>query len=182
MPGYQSQTYEPQVDPVGSAFNGFSEIASTSAKAVVCALTDMLTAVSPPQAPRLAVENTVKGGLVLVGLVLLQNMLSVVLLLGTLVLAVYAATQVFGIQLPFVARPEASGADKAGQGTHGQGAGPGGAAWQQQQQQAQQQAAQQKDWRQGRYRTPGAGQHHTTGARSYNSSPRSNDVIDVYYE
>ncbi|KXZ43323.1 hypothetical protein GPECTOR_94g645 [Gonium pectorale] len=65
------------------------------------------------------VENSVKGALALLGLALLQSVLSLVLTVGTLVLAVYAAHQVFGVRLPFL--PPGGAASGAGSGSSQEG-------------------------------------------------------------
>lgn len=48
------------------------------------------------------IENSVRGALALLSLWLLQEVVGTVLLLGTVLLTLYAASQVFGMQLPDV--------------------------------------------------------------------------------
>eukprot|EP00198_Chlamydomonas_reinhardtii_P013047 XP_001702384.1 predicted protein [Chlamydomonas reinhardtii] len=111
-----------------------SEIARSAVDAVtgclaflVGRLSDAALSLLPSHVKRKAVENTVKGALALLGLALLQSVLSLVLTVGTLVLAVYAAYQVFGVQLPFLPPQPGSGETGAGYGygSYRQEGGPG---------------------------------------------------------
>ncbi|PNH09618.1 hypothetical protein TSOC_003745 [Tetrabaena socialis] len=90
---------------------------------LVGSLSDAALSLLPAHAKRRAVENSVKGALALLGLALLQSVLSFVLTVGTLVLVVYAAHQVFGVQLPFLPTRGAGGGGGMGQ----PGPGPGSA-------------------------------------------------------
>ncbi|GIL46947.1 hypothetical protein Vafri_3817 [Volvox africanus] len=94
---------------------------------VIGVLSDWALSLLPPHVKRRAVENSVKGALALLGMALLQSVISLVLTVGTVVLAVYTAHQVFGLQLPFL--PGTADVDRGCAGPEGAsqvgaGAGP----------------------------------------------------------
>ncbi|GAX76936.1 hypothetical protein CEUSTIGMA_g4383.t1 [Chlamydomonas eustigma] len=94
--------YEPQptpYDPVASAFKSCSSALIASGAFLVSGLSDLLVTVAHPDAPRVAVENSVKAALTLLALALVQNVISVFLIVGAVALLVYVASQVFGLTL-----------------------------------------------------------------------------------
>ncbi|KAG2445715.1 hypothetical protein HXX76_000321 [Chlamydomonas incerta] len=221
-PPYGAGDAGPGAGASTSSFDGsqdsdpLSEIARSAVDAVmgclaflVGRLSDAALSLLPSHVKRRAVENTVKGALALLGLALLQSVLSLVLTVGTLVLAVYAAYQVFGLQLPFL--PPPPGGAEAYRGSYRQdgphaSAGPqadprfgGGGAYSPYGGPYQQQQAPQHQGGAGQYYGPGPGQPHrggyggaapypprATGAGGYGPGPapqrRQGPTIDVYWE
>ncbi|KAG2485867.1 hypothetical protein HYH03_015450 [Edaphochlamys debaryana] len=117
-----STSYDQESDALSEIARAAVDTVAGFLSFLVGRLSDAFLALLPSNVKRRAVENTVKGALVLLGLALLQSVLSLVLTVGTLVLAVYAAHAVFGMHLPLV-----PGTMPPGGGTEGYGASASGA-------------------------------------------------------
>ncbi|GFR43560.1 hypothetical protein Agub_g4653 [Astrephomene gubernaculifera] len=97
-----STSYDQDGDPLSEIVRTAVDAVNGGLGFVVAMLSDTALSLLPAHVKRRAVENSVKGALALLGLALLQSVLALVLTVGTLVLAVYAANQVFGVHLPFL--------------------------------------------------------------------------------
>ncbi|WIA30425.1 hypothetical protein OEZ86_000509 [Tetradesmus obliquus] len=170
-------------DMLGGLLDSCLSTCSSISGSVVNRAADMLQSIAPAGAPRSKVEVCVKGALLLLVLGLLKGVINFVLLVGTIGLAVYAATQVFGWNAVLLGQRGAfsdggdwpPGTQQQQQQQHGaggyqraaagqQGTAAAGQGWAYQQQQQQQQ--------QGRPQAPWD---------ALLGQQQQDDVVDVFY-
>ncbi|GLC44082.1 hypothetical protein PLESTM_001553900 [Pleodorina starrii] len=122
---YDGQQGGQDADPLSEMARMVVDGVTAFLSSIVGCLSDWALSLLPQHVKRRAVENSVKGALALLGLALLQSVLSLVLTVGTVVLVVYTAHQVFGLQVPFL--PGGQGPDRGPAGPEGAGPAGGGA-------------------------------------------------------
>lgn len=104
-------------DPVGTWVKVANESMSSTTRWLVARITDALLVVVPAQAPRIAVERSVQGGLLLLGLALLRNVLGLILAVGCMLLGLYIANQVLNWQIPGFINPPSNDPSTSDTGT-----------------------------------------------------------------